>query len=414
MVQKENYIFNSVNWEINNELLNKTNNILLKFKNDIKSNKIPIFSLINTDEDIDEIIKNAKYFNFDNSLTDFILIGTGGSSLGAEALIQAYSNQKLNKKINFHVLNSLDPNSVSKILNLIQPKTSKFLAISKSGKTIETIALLLVVIEWLVEHDLKIAKSVMVMCENIDNNDNDLMKIVNQYSLKVIKHENIGGRFSVLSSTGLLPAAIMGIDLYSIRNAARKSLRDIFDNNSLILSSSVFSKTDNLNRKLNCIIHYGDALSAFVNWYKQLWNESLGKDSKGSFLLTGQGSIDQHSQLQMWLDGPNIANYTFIKVANSDGYKILESDKDFLLSGLTLGQIQNIMADSTFAALKENARSVRMISISDITVENVVELMVKFILEVLVVAELMGVDPYNQNAVEKIKINVSKRLKKYE
>ncbi|MFL2683691.1 MAG: hypothetical protein ACJ0G9_08325 [Alphaproteobacteria bacterium] len=411
MAQKENYIFNSANWEIDNELLNKTNDILFKFRNDIKSNKIPIFSLINSDEDIEEIIRNVKYFTFNNKLTDFILIGTGGSSLGAEALIQANLNNPTNKKINFHILNTLDSNSVSKVLDTINPKTSKFLAISKSGKTTETVALLLVVINWLSSNSIKIENAGMVMCEDINNHANDLMKIVNQYGLKVIEHENIGGRFSVLSSTGLLPAAIMGIDPYSIRNAARRSLRNIFENTSFILSSSVFSRVNNMGGKLNCIIHYGDALASFVSWYKQLWNESLGKASKGSFLLTGKGSIDQHSQLQMWLDGPNIANYTFIKVEKSEGYKILSDDKELLLSGLTLETLQNIMADSTYTALKDNNRSVRMISISEITVESVVELMVKLILEVLVVAELTDVDPYTQNAVEKIKINISKRLK---
>ena len=77
MAQKDNYIFSSANWKIDNELLNKTNNIILKFRNDIKSNKIPIFSSINSDEDIEEILQNAEYFTFDNKLTDFILIGTG-------------------------------------------------------------------------------------------------------------------------------------------------------------------------------------------------------------------------------------------------------------------------------------------------------------------------------------------------
>ena len=407
MAQKDNYIFSSANWKIDNELLNKTNNIILKFRNDIKSNKIPIFSSINSDEDIEEILQNAEYFTFDNKLTDFILIGTGGSSLGAKALIQA----NLNNNINFHILDTLDSNSVSKVLDTIKPKTSKFLAISKSGKTTETIALLLVVIEWLLLNNIKVKSSLMVMCENINNNANELMKIVNKHNLKVIKHEGIGGRFSVFSSTGLLPAAIMGIDPYSIRNAARRSLNNFFENNSLIISSSVFSKNNNMGGKLNCIIHYGDALASFISWYKQLWNESLGKDSKGSFLLTGKGSTDQHSQLQMWLDGPNVANYTFIKVEESEGFKILSHDKELLLSGLTLEKIQNIMADSTYAALKENNRAVRMISISDITVESVAELMVELILEVLVVAELIEVDPYTQNAVEKIKINVSKRLK---
>tara|TARA_B100000700_G_scaffold328754_1_gene447664 strand:+ start:1019 stop:2260 length:1242 start_codon:yes stop_codon:yes gene_type:complete len=412
MVDNKNNIFSSANWEINNELLKKTKHILSSLKNNINNNKIPLFSLIQTDEDIDEIIKNSKYFTSDKNFTDFVLIGTGGSSLGADALIQAYLNDNIDKKIKFHILDSLDPNSVSKILNSINAKSSKFLAISKSGKTTETIALLLIIIEWLLSKNIKINNSIMVMCENLNKNENDLMKIVEEYSLKVTQHENIGGRFSVLSSTGLLPATIMGINPYEVRNVAREALRSILDHDSFILSSSVFSQTNTLNGKLNCIIHYGDNLEAFVNWYKQLWNESLGKDSKGSFLLTAKGSIDQHSQLQMWLDGPNLANYTFIRLNNEEGYKIPITNNNILLSGLTLGKIQSVMADSTYAALKDSHRSVRSLSISNITVENVVELMVKFFIEVLVVAELMEVDPYTQNAVEKIKINVAKRLKK--
>lgn len=411
MVDNKNNFFTIANWKVSNELLTKTDNILLSFKNNINKNKIPVFSLINSDDDVEEIIENAKYFTSDDEFTDFVLIGTGGSSLGADALIQAYSNSNLNQKLKFHILDSIDPNSVSKILNSIEAKNSKFLAISKSGKTTETIAILLIVIEWLLIKNVNIEKSIMVMCEHLNKIDNDLIKIATEYSLKVIAHENIGGRFSVLSSTGLLPATIMGIDPYLIRKSARKALNNLFKDNSFILSSSIFSNTNNSIGKLNCIIHYGDSLKAFVNWYKQLWNESLGKDSKGSFLLTAKGSIDQHSQLQMWLDGPNVANYTFINVKNEEGQKIPKTKHNVLLSELTLGKIQNIMADSTYAALKDSNRSVRSISIPDITVESVVELMVKFILEVLVVAELMQVDPYSQNAVEKIKINVSKRLK---
>ncbi len=411
MVEKENYTFSSANWKISNDLLSKTNNILSSLKKDINQNKIPIFSLINSDNDIDKIIENAKYFTSEKKLTDFVLIGTGGSSLGADALIQAYLNNNLNNKIKFHILDTLDSNSVSTVLNTIKPETSKFLAISKSGKTVETIALLLIVIDWLKSYNIKVKSSVMVMCEYINNNKIDLIKIAEQYSLKVVKHEDIGGRFSALSSTGLLPAAIMGIDPYSIRNVARSSLKYNLSNTSFILSSSVFSQLNKSSAKLNCIIHYGDRLAAFVNWYKQLWNESLGKDSKGSFLLTAKGSIDQHSQLQMWLDGPNVANYTFIKAKNNGGHKISYSDKNILLSGLDLEKLQKIMADSTFDALKESNRSIRSISIPDITVESVASLMVKFILEVLVVAKLMNVDPYTQDAVEKIKINVSKRLK---
>ena len=109
-------------------------------------------------------------------------------------------------------------------------------------------------------------------------------------------------------------------------------------------------------------------------------------------LLTYAGSLDNLADVE------NHPNYTFIKVENKNGYKVSGDDKGLLLSGLTLEQIQNIMADSTFDALKDNGRSVRMMGIPDISAERVVELMVKFMLEVLVVAELMEVDPYNQNA----------------
>jgi glucose-6-phosphate isomerase len=116
----------------------------------------------------------------------------------------------------------------------------------------------------------------------------------------------------------------------------------------------------------------------------------------------------------MWLDGPNIGNYTFLKVNNNNGYKIPKSEISPWLSGISLGEILNTMAESTYDALKENRRAVRSISIPDISVETISSLMVTFILEVLVVAELLGVDPYTQNAVEAIKINTFKRLKNYE
>ena len=131
-------------------------------------------------------------------------------------------------------------------------------------------------------------------------------------------------------------------------------------------------------------------------------------------MLSGKGSLDQHSQLQMWLDGPNIGNYTFLKVNNHNGYKIPISKVSPWLSGLSLGEILNIMAESTYDALKENGRAVRSISIPEISAESVSSLMSMFILEVLVVAELLNVDPYTQNAVEAIKINTFKRLKNYE
>jgi glucose-6-phosphate isomerase len=413
MYKDKKYIFNSSGWQVSDDLQKKTNSIITSLRKKRDDKKISIFSIIDSDIDLEEIIHNAKFFT-DQKLKNFVLIGTGGSSLGADSFIRAHKYHHGDQSIGFHILDNLDPNAVSQIFDVIEPSTAKFLAVSKSGKTTETIALLLIVINWLISKNIKVKESIMVMCEEKSNEFQELIEIAKEYNLKIVQHQKIGGRFSALTSTGLLPAAVMGLDPYMIRKSARDSLNNVFDNNNFIIKSALFSNNLNEQSNLNCVISYGDALSPLVAWYKQLWNESLGKDSKGTFLLSGKGSLDQHSQLQMWLDGPNIGNYTFLKVNNNNGHKIPKSEISPWLSGLSLGEILNTMAESTYDALKENRRAVRSISIPDISSETIASLMVTFILEVLVVAELLGVDPYTQNAVEAIKINTFKRLKNYE
>ena len=413
MYKDKKYIFNSSGWQVSDDLQKKTNSIITSLRKKRDDKNIPIFSIIDSDIDLEEIIHNAKFFT-DKKLKNFVLIGTGGSSLGADSFIRAHKYHHGDQSIGFHILDNLDPNAVSQIFDVIEPSTAKFLAVSKSGKTTETIALLLIVINWLISKNIKVKESIMVMCEEKSDEFQELIEIAKEYNLKIVQHQKIGGRFSALTSTGLLPAAVMGLDPYMIRKSARDSLNNVFDNNNFIIKSAVFSNNFNEQSNLNCVISYGDALSPLVAWYKQLWNESLGKDSKGTFLLSGKGSLDQHSQLQMWLDGPNIGNYTFLKVNNNNGHKIPKSEISPWLSDLSLGEILNTMAESTYDALKENKRAVRSISIPDISAETIASLMVTFILEVLVVAELLGVDPYTQNAVEAIKINTFKRLKNYE
>jgi len=413
MYKDKKYIFNSSGWQVSDDLQKKTNSIITSLRNKRDDKKIPIFSIIDSDLDLEEIIHNAKFFT-DKKLKNFVLIGTGGSSLGADSFIRAHKYHHGDQSIGFHILDNLDPNAVSQIFDVIEPSTAKFLAVSKSGKTTETIALLLIVINWLILKNIKVKESIMIMCEEQSDEFQELIEIAKEYNLKIVQHQKIGGRFSSLTSTGLLPATVMGMNPYMIRKSARDSLNNVFNNNNFIIKSALFSNNFNEQSNLNCVISYGDALSPLVAWYKQLWNESLGKDSKGTFLLSGKGSLDQHSQLQMWLDGPNIGNYTFLKVNNNNGHKIPKSEIAPWLSGLSLGEILNTMAESTYDALKENRRAVRSISIPDISAETIASLMVTFMLEVLVVAELLNVEPYTQNAVEAIKINTFKRLKNYE
>jgi glucose-6-phosphate isomerase len=230
MYKNKKYIFNSSGWQVNEDLLKKTNNILSSFRQKREAKEIPIFSIIDSDDDLEKIINDSTFF-ISNQLKDFILIGTGGSSLGADSFIQANKYNYLSQNINFHILDNLDPNSVAKIFNSIEPSTSKFLAVSKSGKTTETIALLLIVINWLITKKIKVEESIMVLCLENNNEFQELIEIAKEYNLKIVQHEKICGRFSALTSTGLLPATIMGLDPYSIRQAAREALNNVFDNN---------------------------------------------------------------------------------------------------------------------------------------------------------------------------------------
>ena len=181
MYKNIKYVFNSSGWKINQDLQKRTNNILSSIRKKRQAKEIPIFSIIDSDNDIEEIIKHSKFFT-NNKLKNFVLIGTGGSSLGADSFIKANQYKYVNQDTGFHILDNLDPNSVSKILNSIEPTNSKFLAVSKSGKTTETIALLLIVINWLVSKKFKVEESIMVMCQEKHDEFQELIEIAKEYN----------------------------------------------------------------------------------------------------------------------------------------------------------------------------------------------------------------------------------------
>ena len=415
MGSTKDLIFKSSGWKCDDNLLTKARNIIISMKEKRKNKEIPLFSILDNDTDIKKIINDSKFF-IDNKtiITDFVLIGTGGSSLGATTLIKSNVNEKT--KIQFHVLDSLDPLTIKKTLDKLTPQTSKFLVISKSGKTTEIIALMMIVIDWLNNSKVKISENVMCMYDYGMAMESPVAKISREYGLNNTSHPNIGGRFSALTATGLLPATVMGIDPYLLRNKSQEAINRYLNvDNQFILNSSLFSSKGINKNKLNCVIHYGDNLSPFLFWYRQLWNESLGKKGEGTFLLTAKGSIDQHSQLQMWLDGPNNGLFTFLNLRNTKFDTDVPFNKKLSpISKISSFELLNVMSKSTYQALADKSRPVRSISVNDLSVESTVSLMIVFIIEVLLVAELLKINPYDQDAVEDIKINTLRNLKKYE
>jgi len=412
----KDFIFESSGWNFNKDSLIEAKKILSLIKIKRKNKDIPFFSLLDSDYDIRKIKEDSKFFlNTKESITDFILLGAGGSSLGANALIR--TNITGRSGINFHILDSLDPITIKNTFEKISPKTSKFLVISKSGKTTEIVVLMTVVIEWLTNNNIKVDDAIMSMYDFSIAMGSPIAKISSEYGLKTTEHQsNIGGRFSALSATGLLPASVMGIDPMLLRKTSRKTLNSILnEENEFILSSAIFASSQINKKKLNCVINYGDNLSELLLWYRQLWNESLGKNGEGIFLLTGKGSVDQHSQLQMWLDGPNNGLYTFLNSKKIETDIEIPINKNIsYIPKITSSKLLNIMSQSTYQALKDRGRPVRSISINDISVVSTTSLMVTFIIEILLVAELLKIDPYSQDAVEDIKNNTLRKLHNYD
>ena len=159
---------------------------------------------------------------------------------------------------------------------------------------------------------------------------------------------------------------------------------------------------------------YSDNLVNVGNWYKQLWNESLGKNGLGLYLISALGAVDQHSQLQMWLDGPKNLIFTIvIPKKRTDDFKV-KNNKNILpayLNNKRMGDLLNIMAESTAAELRKAGAYVRIIYIEDDKEESVIKLMTSFILEVSLIGKLIGINPFDQPAVEKVKLRVKKNLK---
>lgn len=416
MAQPERNIpnFNSFGWEVKKNKREKIINVLENFRDKRQKKSIPIFSIIDSDDDLQDIIETSKFFiNPDTELNDFILLGTGGSTLGAEALIEPLEK---NNNINFHVIDNIETNKLLNLLEKVEASKTKILAVSKSGNTIETISLLLILCEWMLARGINLKNSVLVMSERkLANKKNIILDIAKEKNISSVRHaEYIGGRFSSLTSTGLLPATVMGANPFLIRKSARTALDYILEEKFFFKLGSGFFWDDLPNsNKLNCIMSYGDFLDPLIRWYRQLWSESLGKKGNGIFFVSAKGPVDQHSQMQMWLDGPNIGLYSIL-LSSSEDEKINIPQSKFLpwSRSYSLDNLSNVMAHATYDSLKFKKRPVRMINMPSRNPESIASLMVIFLVEVLILAELKNINPYGQPAVEDIKVKTLNRLNK--
>lgn len=343
----------------------------------------------------------------------FVIFGTGGSSLGAQAIFELAKRYcKISKKILF--IDNLDPDLISDMFQQIDFEKTAFLAISKSGETLETLTLIQLVLQKY-HNEKNISKKILIITED---KNSTLKNLAKKNNLLLLEHsKNIGGRFSVLSNVGMVPAKIFGLDPFEIRKGAQQifKLQDVLkEDKTLALSEkkliSSFSDSvdfviENLEKNITNQVFfvYSSRMEKFAKWLSQLYAESTGKDQKGITPIISLGSIDQHSQLQLYLDGNKDKFFTFLTH---------DYDHDYLVKDKPLSQIFRAQYKATIMSLKEKKIKVREIVLNDFSPYNIGMLFSYFMLEVITVCKWLNINAFNQPAVERGKLITMDLLKK--
>ncbi|MBM3613410.1 MAG: glucose-6-phosphate isomerase, partial [Alphaproteobacteria bacterium] len=234
-----------------------------------------------------------------------VVIGTGGSSLGAQAIAGALAPGRVSGGYGLSFLDNVDPEAVTRALDALDLDTTGFLAISKSGTTAETLALSFAVLDRLQKD--RATDHVRFV---VEPGDSPMRRLAARLGASVLDHDpNLGGRFSVLSLVGLLPALFLGLDARGLRAGAAEAMARTFDAGDVLpppaeAAARLVALAGTHGIGTHVLMTYGDALEPFGLWWRQLVGESLGKDGKGITPVTARGTTDQHSQLQLYLAGP--------------------------------------------------------------------------------------------------------------
>ena len=380
-----------------------TNNFLFKdFKKKKKKKKIQIFlkNLITSrNEVINSLTQNYKY-SYSKKLIrkykkfKFIRIfGMGGSSLGSHAIYD-FLKHKIGKNFFFiSNLNNVEKFPKKNFLNLI---------ISKSGNTLETIANSNVYIK-------KNDKNILIT----ENKKSILKKIGLKLKNEVVDHNDfIGGRYSVLSEVGMLPVELMGLKVEKFKrfNNLVKN-KDFF--NSIISNAANILDLIRIKKFNSVILNYDESSDNFLKWYQQLVAESLGKNGKGVLPIISSMPKDNHSLMQLYLDGQKSNFYTFFYTQDKFSQKINSQnipDDIKYLKKKSLGNILSSQIIATQKVFKKKNIPFRSFIIKNRSEETLGELFSFFIIETILIANALKINPYNQPAVELIKKETKKIL----
>ena len=332
-----------------------------------------------------------------------IIIGMGGSILATEAIYQ-FLKKKIKKEFLF--LDDINEEDLFKIKEKNRQNKTLFIIISKSGNTVETLCNIqaLKIIK-------KESKNIIIISEK---KQNPLYLLAKKMNLFHIEHRSyIGGRYSVLSEVGMVPAYLMGINFIKLR----KKISNHFNNkNKIYLKDNSLKLATILEEKkfkTLVLLNYVPKLEKFLFWYQQLIAESLGKAGKGLLPVISPAPKDHHSLLQLYLDGPKDKLFYVFSTRDEKKIKLNSNslNKKFnYLNNKSLGQIKNAQKDAFLKSLKKRGIPYKEFEVKDFSDQTLGELFSYFILETAIVGKLTNINPFNQPAVEEVKINTKNIL----
>jgi glucose-6-phosphate isomerase len=351
-----------------------------------------------------------------SAFADIFVLGTGGSSLGGKSLCELAGPAPVpDKTPRLHFLENVDPHSFDALTAAIDPARTGVIVISKSGGTAETLTQLYCCLNWLAAAAGKDALSKHVTAI-VEPGDSVLRRLASSLGFQTLDHDpKIGGRYSVLSLVGLLPAMIMRLDAAAVREGAAGVMGDVLTKDDMGAIAPAVGAAISVGLAQECgasmsvLFPYIDRLASFALWYRQLWAESIGKNGKGTTPLCAMGTVDQHSQLQLYLDGPPDKMYTVIMGDPAGKGPVIDTalfDDDALspLRGRHMGDLLDACQRATAETLVAKGRPVRVMRIASVDERAMGALMMHFMLETIIAAHLFGVDPFDQPAVEQGKV----------
>ena len=382
----------------------------MKIKNNLKLLKVT--SQKNINYSIDDFFKidlfnpitQKNYFSqYDFSILKkkkyrVHVFGMGGSSLSAKLLMQFMAPEKINSKLFIYD----NPSPIQLDSNLSKIKISKddlFIFISKSGNTVETKFFLHWIIKYLKKKNIKnIFKHFLFITENKNNYLNNFA-IKNK--IKTFEHDpNIGGRFSIFSITALLPIIALGYSLDKLLNSFKKAKSQILKNHLKLANNISLSQNYEKNNNLNIVIglNYHDKLRVLNEWYRQIFAESLGKNKEAINYISAFGSIDQHSQFQLFIDGPRDKQFIFFMINNPT--KPIKSIKDLLTN-------HNLLSTLEKGAIKTLELEKYLVNqlIIDENFDDYSYLLIYLIFDIYLRAKIEKINFLDQPAVEVLKKN---------